>query len=273
MRKSIALLITLMFLFIVISILGFILNTTQKSLKTNNIPQENLLIKNSIELLNSIKLKTLKQTKEIFKTFPIQSKKGDLKAIIEISPIFNKPDINAYLFKKKINPLIDTYLTNILETYDIKDPIFFKNIILDTLDKDSLEREADSEIILQNNLFQNGKIYNKKHFLQILNYYVQKTNDKNILKIPWDNLIFFGNGENNSLTCEFLNKDVKKYLNITDLKCDKKNNLDIINFKNQNSFWVLIKIEYIYHNIQNKIRVTYDIRKKKVINIEANPLY
>jgi hypothetical protein len=272
MKKSIALLITIMFLLIVLSILGVILNITQKSLTSNNIPQENLLIKSTINLLNSTNLKTVSEIKEILKTFPIKSKDSKLKATIKISPLFNKIDINTYL-NKKINPLVDNYLTNILEYYNVKDPLFFKNLILDTIDKDSLEREAYSEISLQNPLFQNGKIYNKNHFLKILNYYVKKTDDKSVLDIPWDTLIFFGDGKKHYLTCEFLDKDVKKFLGIKRLKCDKKNNLDIINFKNQSSFWVLIKIDYIYHHIQNRVQITYDIRNKKVINIEANPLY
>ena len=270
MKKGIALFVTMMFLMIIITIISKIMGDYEKFITIDNryISQNSILIKDSVESLNKLSqnIDNYNDLKKIFISFPISD--DDFKVVYSITPIFSKIDINH----KNIGPFLD----NLMQFYDIDDPILFKNLIKDTIDKDIEERGSETEIILKNRFFQNGKIYNYRHFKEIMDYYYKITGDKNIYKIPWQKYIYFSNG-NNNIVCEAMDLDLKKFLELEDIDCKDLNrsenrileNFDIISFDKNSSFWVDINIKYKQQNID----ITYDIDKKKVIKIENNPIY
>jgi hypothetical protein len=289
MKKSIALFVTIIFLFIVIGILSTILLYTQKLSQSKNfyIAQNSLIIKQTVETLNNIseEINSSEKLQMILNTFPIPSPDNTFRIMYTIKPLYNKIDINSYLNNGRINTNIDFFLNNLFNYYQIQDPQLLKDLILDTLDKDNLERESFSEIILQNPDFQNGKIYNFFHFMMILKQYYKLTEDKSVFHIPWKKYIFFGNGEDHIIECNLLNKQMAEFLG---LKFEDKptckniltnennqivNNFDIIEFKNQHSFLIKIIIDYFYNNFEQKINIIYDIHEKKVISVESNPIY
>ncbi|GAB6075069.1 hypothetical protein [Nautilia lithotrophica] len=290
MRKSIALLITMFFLLSIIFILNVILNKyeiyTNKN-HTTYIAQNSIIIRNTLKTLSKIsdQVKTSEDLKKLFTTIPLSSNKGDFRIIYTIQPLFNKIDINALLNQNKINTFIENYIDNILNYYQVKDPVLFKDLLLDTIDSDDKEREAYSEIIIQNPFFQNGKIYNITHLEQIEHYYYKKTNDKNIFNIPWNELIFFGNGKKHIIECNLINKNVAQFLGLTrnnadtckSLQTEENNetikNLNIIAYDGNQSFWIKTNITYFINQQKQNIKITYDLHNKKVISIESNPIY
>jgi hypothetical protein len=289
MKKSIALFITIMFLFVVVGILGTILFYTQKMTKNDNfyIAENSILIKNALDTLNTISkdINTSDKLKMIFTSFPISSVNGDFRAVYTITPLYNKIDLNAYLQNGKINPHIDAFLDNVFDYYQIQDSQLLKDLILDTIDKDDIEREAYSEITLQNPNFQNGQIYNFNQFETIQKRYYQITQDKNIFKIPWKKLVFFGNGKSHIIECNLLDKLTAKFLGLqfdgnptcknilTEENKQIIDNFDIIEFKNKNDFLINIAIDYFYNELHNEINIIYDIHEKKAISIESHPVY
>jgi len=290
MRKSIALMITLFFLLSAIFILNTILKYYEKyssETKAVYIGENSLVIKNTLQSLSKIseQIKTSKDLQKIFTTVPLSDKNGDFRIVYTIKPLFNKIDINAFLSEQKINPYIENYIDNILNYYQIKDPVLFKDLLLDTMDKDNKEREAYSEIVLSNPYFQNGKIYNLKHFGQIINYYYQKTDDKNIFNIPWKKLIFFGNGKKHIIECNLLDKKVAQFLGLiynNEITCkslqNEENNKTVKNFNiiaydGKHSFWIKTYITYYINGQKQNIDIIYDINNKKVISVEGNPVY
>jgi len=289
MKKSIALFVTIAFLFIVIGILGVVLQTAQKLTSSKNyfIAQDSLLIKSTLDKLGvmSDEINTSEQLKQIFTTFPISNDSGTFRAIYTISPLFDRIDINTYLQNGKINENVDFYINNILDYYQVQDPVFFKDLLLDTLDKDSEEREAYSEIVLKNPDFQNGKIYNADQLYEIEKYYSDMTEDNNVFKIPWEKLIFFGNGEHHILECSLLNKKTAKFLGLVfenEPECNTvfneeniktAQNFDIIEYKKNSDFWINVVIDYFYNDIHNSISIIYNIYNKKVISVESHPVY
>jgi hypothetical protein len=216
LRKSIALFLTLVFITITLGIIGVIINIYKEISKNNFekvISQNSVLIMNIKSVLdNVVKDINGSDIKNIYGTFPVTNKDGSFRLLVEIKPLLDKININEYLNKNK-KKYIDTFLDNILEYYQIKDPVFFKSLILDTLDRDDVERVGDSEIRLEDKFFINGKILNYSHFKRILDYYVKYTEDKDIYKIPWEQLIWFG--ENKSIIdCDIINKNVVKFLGL-----------------------------------------------------------
>jgi len=290
MRKSVALMITLFFLLSSIYILNVILKYYEKhssQAKPVYIGENSLIIKNTLQTFSKMsdQIKTSEDLQKIFTTVPLSSKEGKFRILYTIEPLFNKIDINTFFFKNKINPYIENYIDNILSYYQIKNPVLFKDLLLDTIDTDNKEREAYSEIILQNPYFQNGKIYNIKHLKQIEKHYYQITNDKNIFNIPWEKLVFFGNGQKHIIECNLLDKNVIKFLGLkynNGITCkalqtaennETIKNLNIIAYDENKSFWIKGEITYLINNQKQNIKIIYDIHNKKVISVESNPVY
>ena len=285
MRRSIALFLTLIFLTILLGIVGSIIGIYKKISKNSfekDMSQNSILIKNIAFVLNNIsKDINGSDVNKLYQTFFISSSNGDFRVVIKVKPLLDKVDINTYKDKTK-EKYIDMFLDNILEFYQIKDPVLFKSLIKDTLDTDNIERVEGSEIRLYNPFFKNGKIYNFKHFEEILDYYVKLTNDKEIYKIPWKDLIWFGNGKS-IIDCNIINKKVAKFLGLMfdedNLNCkalesyeenkDILDKLDIIPFTRKNPYFIEITVNY---NNQ-KLNILYNLVKKRIENIESNYLY
>ena len=282
MKKAVALFLTLIFITIIIAIIGSIFSIYQKFTNDTfykNISQNSFLIKNVISNINKIsKDINGSNIKILFNTFPISSKNGKFRALITIKPVFNRVNINEI----NTNKYIKKYLENILEYYQIANPLFFEDLILDTIDLDKKERIGGSEIILQKPFFKQGKIYNYTQFKEILNYYSKIMNDKSVYKIPWRKLFVFGNG-NYIIDCNLMKKNVAKFLgleykeninckNLQKFKINKQimQNLNIIPYNNNLPYY-LIKINILYKN--EKINIIYNLNKKRIINIKNNILY
>ncbi len=281
MRKSIALFLTIIFITLIIAILGSIFAVYKKFSKDTfykDISQNSILIENVKSVLDEIsKDVNGSDIKNLFHTFPISSKDGNFRALITIKPVFNRVDINEI----SKNKYALKYLENILNYYQVGDPVLFEDLLLDTIDLDKKERVGGSEIILQKPFFRQGKIYNYKHFKEILDYYVKLTNDKSVYKIPWQKFFIFGNG-NSIIDCNLISKTVAKFLglqyneniNCKSLNSFKKNkniiqNLNIIPV-NKNIIY-LIKINILYN--KKNLSLIYNINQKRIENIKNNILY
>ena len=265
MKKAIALFITMMFLVVIVAIISKMMNKYEKFLSIDNkyIAQNNIIIQDTINVLKNLTkdMNSYNDIKNIFTSFALNEK--DFKVLYTITP-FSKVNIN----KKNI----DFYLDNIFDYYHINDPLFLENLIYDTIDKDTKERDIESEIILYNHFFQNGGIYNYRHLKMILDYYYKKTDDKAVYKIPWRKLFEF---RGDVIVCQAMDKNVKKFLNLEDLECDSNNTnkilreFDIISYDKNISFLINVNVKYNQENIN----IIYDINKKKVVSIENNPIY
>ena len=281
MKKAVALLLTLIFITAILAIIGGIFSIYQKFTKDTfykNISQNSMLINNVKSILDNLsKDINGSSIKLIFTTIPVSSKDGDFRALITIKPMFNRVDINEI----NKNNYIKKYLENILEYYQVADPLFFEDLILDTIDLDKKERVGGSEIILKNPFFKQGKIYNYAHFKEILDYYVKIMDDKSVYKIPWKKLFIFGNG-NSIIDCNLINKDVAKFLglehneniNCKSLKNFPENkkimqNFSIMPFNKKIDY--LIRVNILYN--EENLSFVYNINKKRIENIKNNILY
>jgi len=282
-KKSVVLFITLSFLIVMMALLSSILAIYHNYSKTNEnvYNQTDVLIRNITKDLSTLDVNSSDAVRTLLIQIPFSSNDGDYRGIIDIKPMFKKINLNEYLTNKKLNKTIDIFLNNILEKYEVADPMFFKDLLLDSLDSDEEEREGYSEIILNDNNFKNGTL-TFTSFNKILKYYAKKRQDKNIFKIPWKKFIFFSK-QNTPLICDFVDKNLTKLLGVEeDNLCDaiksdkfkeKLKNLDIIPFNKKRSFWVKIDTNFTLENSNNNFELIYDLTKKKVISIESHPIY
>jgi len=266
---------------IVGAIVGIYNKISQNSFE-KDISQNSMLIMNIKDILDNISNDINgSDIQKLYNTFPVSSSDGNFRALIQIKPLFDKIDINEYADKNR-KKYIDRFLDNILEFYQLKDPILFKSLIEDTIDNDDIERVGDSEIKLKNPFFKNGKIYSYKHFKQILDYYSKTAEDKTVYKIPWKKLVYFGDG-NEMIDCNIIKSQVAKFLglmydeenlNCKSLQNDDENKdilkkLSIIPFNKKISYLVDIKINYNNENLN----ILYDINKKRIKDIKSSSIY
>jgi len=284
LRKSIALLSALLFISIIIVIINSIYNIYTKFNEQNtiykNITQNSLLIKDIKKFLSNVSddINSSDDLDLLFSSFMLNI--NNTKLNITISPVFDKININEIALKKT-KPFIKQYLLNILSTYNIKDPEYFIDLILDTIDSDKEERNAYSEIKLIDPSFPNGKIYSFKHFKKILKFYAHERRDEDIFKIPWKKLIYFGDKKIYPIDCKRINKNIATFLGLVfeEYSCkeilnydeNKKliKNLDIISFNKKTPYFIKVTIHYDTENF----KLIYDINSKKVIDLEYYPLY
>jgi len=264
MKKAIALLVVLGFIIVLISISTALFNIYDKYSKNSYkyITQDALYIRNIKKILKNY-LKT-KDIYKIFNEYHIKLDNNSLK--VTISPLQNRVNINQYLINNKINLYIDDMLDNILNFYQVKDPILFKNLLLDTIDSDTISRSNHSEIIKEDQNFQNNQIYNYNHFKKILDYYNFLTNDTNIYKIDWNKYIFFGEKKRYSLDCNLITIELAQFIGVKFqndiISCknliQNKNSkaFDLKPFDKNSTYLLDIKIEYD----NNKIDLIYDTK-------------
>ncbi len=212
-RKGIALLITIALVATITALLtvstGILDNSFKRISNKLFFIQSNVFFKDFITILNqSTNEVNGSDTLDIFLMIPIsfapehQDISFDVSFVSDASKInlnhMLSTDVNITDLEARHEPIpvkivYESYIDHILSVYNVSDKILLLAMIADSVDNDFDERISGSEIALKNPLFSQGKIYNLKHFKQILDVYVRETLDYSVYKIPWHDLIGFQN--------------------------------------------------------------------------------
>ncbi|NPA56091.1 MAG: hypothetical protein GXO40_06975 [Epsilonproteobacteria bacterium] len=261
MKKAVALIITLVFVtFFIHKIAQFLQDYRQYTQDTYHyVLQDRLIIKDIKQILSSIDIDA-NTLDYLFQTYPISSKNDNFKLRVCITPLSDKLNINELALIPQKKAIIQ-YLTNVLNFYHVYDPQYFIDLLLDTIDKDTQERNPPSEIALYDKTFLNGKIYNYKHFAKILDFYAKNREDKRIYLVKWRDLIYFGDKRKYMIDAN--REHISKFMDY-DEKFQQI--LDIIPFDKKTSY--LIKI-----SVNGYIEIIYDIYTKRIVDIADNILY
>lgn len=195
-RKGIVLFTTILLIMALLGVVMVFLNSTKRVKDTLSYEyaqiQSNIVMYNLVEYFNGIKF----DEDVVFygSGLPFTMEFGDAIVTLEFNSAHDKININNLIniIKTKDNIAYDNFVTY-LYSFRIIDPLFFIDILIDTIDKDNIEKNSGngSEIVLKDPLFRNGRIYNNEHFKRIVEYYLQQTDDEDILKVPFDTFISF----------------------------------------------------------------------------------
>lgn len=213
-------------------------------------------------------------------TPPFYDKQSDLSLHVKIESLSNKININSILIKNKIDPNIVEFLEKVSEVYNILDASFLIDLVLDTIDEDDIMRQAMSEISLENTKFSNSRIINMSHFETLIKYYVSIANDENILKVPWEKLIYFGENQRNAVDCDRMSEELINILDLNRgsiLRCSdiegeeaKKiaDKFGLKSFNKEINYYILVTINYKVGFVEDRQSFTYDLKTNKVGEIE-----
>ncbi len=192
----------------------------------------------------------------------------------------------------------DPYLRRPLEKFfrkfELSDPFTMIDFLLDTVDKDDLERANFSEIATEDFDFRQGKIYNFEHFKKIREYYYKSTHDENVFKITreeFERYFYFGEPkERLLLDCdslyvanamglivedEMMIEEATDYCveaNVTNNPNMKTLNkiYNISQFANKKKYLVKCILNLDVENRLREISFDYDVSTKRISNIDKN---
>jgi len=193
-RSAIALMLTLFMLLAMSAALSVTLALFQKSFKTYSSNefrvQSAVLMVDAVNLMKAL-TKDISSSPEAFdllvqsaEELPLQI--GSVDVIIKIRPKSAKFNINHYDRAKHYEKLY-AYLLE----YELQRPGYILDMIEDSLDKDSDEKQYGSERVLYDPFFIQGEISDYHHFLKLLDTYAKETKDMNVYKVPWNAWIDF----------------------------------------------------------------------------------
>ena len=287
MKKGIALLITIGFITILTSMIAYMLSTSEKVFdEAKNIDSRNqssIFYKDGKKIVDSY-VKKIKSNSDLdlflSKVALFIYQRDDSLLHVEVTPLSNKININSILINKKTDKNLVIFLENICANYNILDSQLLIDLILDTIDKDDISRQALSEISREDVKFSNSRIVNSSHLETIVDYYVKTANDKNILEVPWDKLVYFGEAQKEKVDCDrmdtklvnILGLDTQSYTGCDDLEDNQSKKIaqdyGLEKFSKANNYYILVKIYYKIDGIENKISFMYNIKTNKASNIE-----
>jgi len=234
MKKGIVLFTTLMMIMALLSIVTIFLKNTSKvknSITTEfALIQTNSIMNNLTSYLKDVPFDedTIFYGSKVPFTIPL---KNNSSIVFKIESANKYLDINslAVSIKSKNNETYSQFVS-FLYQYNIRDPEFFIDLLLDTIDADTIEKNSGSgsEIVLNNPKFRNGKIYTMKHFKMIIDYYFSVTGDKLIYNIPFNKLISFHSA---SLDINFLSD------RLIDMIFYDANQFDLTSIKKHNTIY------------------------------------
>lgn len=237
---------------------------------------------------------------------PISDEDGMFSLTIEMESMSKAININSIIedynsstpnrildVKDKYFPIFEFIFNN----YQIRDRELFLNYILDSLDEDVVERDLDTEIVLNDVMFLNGLIVNETHFNSILKKYQEKSDDEDIFNIPWQDFFYFSYSKYETMIdCTFMKRNLadsmdlqifesgdieeissEESLGSQEISCemiDDNENVSVKNiykvkaFENNNIYLVKGVISYSTNIVNDSFKFIYDLKSKKVIDIE-----
>ncbi len=210
-RNAIALLVTISFVTVIMTLIGVSTGLVESSFKRvsakHSLVQNNILFADIADILKEASSDVNDSMGlDIFLSIPVffENKKNDISIDVTFESDASTVNINN-LLKKDVNKskekytnqpvpldaLYEDYFERILTVYNLSDKILFLSMVADTLDIDLEERMPGSEIALENPFFRQGRIYDLRHFNKIISAYKRQTLDFNVDSIPWKELIGF----------------------------------------------------------------------------------
>ena len=282
MRKGIALLIALLFIAGALAIVGIVYEKSQKATSAFGIYEkisQNSLLLESFEDAISVHTKEINSSETLdilFSSSPmLSSEDGFFVYGFDIEPLSDKININILGDEKK-RRYLETYINNICAYFDIKEPDFLLALIMDTIDKDSEERMADSEIAIHDRRFANGAIWSLRQFYKILSYYYRYTRDESVFLPDWSKFIYTDPDTDSIIDADRLSALNAYFLGLSDKDEEfdyekaKKEHLNILKalrierFKKGSPYKIAGKVEYKLGIFDEKLSFRYDISKNRM---------
>ena len=295
-RNGVVLFVTLMMILLLMSVVSVFLNKTKESKdKVTTIfamNQTNAIMHNLLSYISEVELDEYAIFFASQTAIPLNF--GESNVFFRLESAQKLINLNGLIrASMKDNLVSDTFVLLLLR-YKIQEPGFFLNLLKDTVDEDTENRDSTaSEIILEYPTFRNTKIYNEIHLSQIVDYYFKETGDMSIYEVPFDTLFTFTDSsiDLNFISLELMEilfDDINQYTlrtideyddiyeDIEDMPFDayyrKKIQKGMLGQSFTTKTQILnIEITLLYlSQFESKIHFKYNIKSKKIFDYEID---
>jgi hypothetical protein len=306
-RKGIVLMMTLGFIAVITALILWSVSISKsrfdKVVAIDNENQVSIIFKDFISLITKFDINS-SDSLALFLSLdlpPLAEEKTHIGLGFHSQSLMDKLNINyilSSLVEHETNTTgayQDIYLRRPLEKFfakfQLSDPFTMIDLLLDSIDKDDIERSGFSEIVSQEFDFRQGKIYSFEHFKKIRDYYYKSTRDENIFKITkedFESYFYFGEPkERLLLDCSSLYIEKAMSLLIEDEMvitsesdfCEEakmpqmktlKEIYNISQFENKKKYLVKCILNIDTENVLREISFEYDVSTKRISNIDKN---
>jgi len=200
LKKSITLLITLALIIAISSLIAVGLHIVDRA--SNQVQRKHNLVQTATFIQNISQILRKKsgdinssEGLELLISLPIDLQSDEIEAHIAFDSAAKGINPNNFFKKEQnktiLNPDYILLFDRILQSANVQSKELFLAMIEDTLDKDLNERIPGSEIALYDKRFAQGSIENFQKFWMLVEHYVLLTEDSNIYKIPWKDILGF----------------------------------------------------------------------------------
>jgi hypothetical protein len=304
MKKAIVLLMTIGFITLITALVLFSLSISKKSfdevvyLDARN--QFNIVFKDFVSKLKVMSKQMADNSQFDIPPIPVTDPKTGITFSFGTESLMGRLNVNYLLDKivKDVNDENRTILELPLKTFfsklELKEQQLLIDIMLDTIDKDDLERGAYSEISAENPDFREGKIYSYNHLSKIFEHYYKVSKDINIYKMDkdtWEENFYFGdmNSSHQLLDCDELDYNNvanlitdNRYANSEDVDfCSEfnqsdpyykklKNIYNIKPFDKKREYLLQCSIVFNTENFKRNVTFDYELKTTRIGNIDKN---
>lgn len=188
---------TLMLITLLMGIVALILTQSEKLSLLGNTPffqSASASIVNDLEKQLPILLSSVNGAEQLDLALrlplQVETQKRDFTLKVKLSSPYSCLNVNSLLDQNGTikRPNVAVFM-RIFSHYPIACPDIFLNLLLDTIDIDTAERGVDTEISLTRPNAKNGSIANEREFNRIVEHYLQLTQDRAVLSVPWGRYI------------------------------------------------------------------------------------
>ncbi len=305
MKKGIVLMMTLGFIAVITALILWSLTITKdrfdKVSQINMQNQFNIVFQDFSKLVKSIDLRNRDKLNAFLSiSFPsLPRPKTGLGLGFSSNSQMSKLNIN-YMLKTMVDSEKNStlapkaaYYKRAIEKYlakfDLSNPYEFENILLDCIDLDDIERGVDSEIVIDDFDFKQGKIVNFKQIQKIKDAYYKSSRDLNIYKINRDDFeryFYYGDTKKYGvLDCEADGIEdtialiVEDEMSITDDSdiCQEANSTSMQILKklynissdlNKSKYLVKCRVNLDNDDFHQVISFDFEINSKRISNID-----
>ena len=203
-RPAVVLLITLFFIVALGITISAIMTQSEYFLKkinlTNFYTQSNIIFNDLQSILKS-ESKDINDSISLYMLTSLPIILNDKKSGIQIEMNcksaafgFNPNCLGKQIDSAEFHKCYDI-VSALFSILKIEDPERLINTIADSIDKDSVERYSETEIVLEDPWFKQGEIETIERFKKIVRFYAKKSEDYAALNIHWEKYFSFRNKE------------------------------------------------------------------------------
>ena len=306
-RKGIVLLMTLGFIAVITALILWSVSISKarfdKVVSIDNENQFSMIFKDFTHIITQFDVNSSDSLALFleFKLYPLPEKTTHIGVGFYSESLMDKLNIN-YILASLVNhetnatgAYQDPYLRRPLEKFfaifELSDPFSMIDMMLDTIDKDDLERSSYSEIVSEDFDFRQGKIYDFEQFQKIKEYYYKATGDAHVFKITkeiFEKYFYFGEVKDRLLldcksplianALSLIVEDEMMISKESDI-CQESNSTqmrtlneiyNISQFVNKKKYLVKCTLNIDTEDKMREISFRYDVSTKRISDIDKN---